>query len=122
MFYRLLAEMVVVLHLAFIVFVVGGSLLALKWPWVAMIHIPCVLWGAMIEFFRWYCPLTPLENKLRQATGGESYTGGFIEHYIVPLIYPGAITRNMQIALGVAVLAINLFSYLLIWWRHAPKV
>jgi len=122
MFYRLLAELVVLLHLVFIVFVVGGGALALKWPWIALVHIPCALWGAMIELFRWHCPLTPLENWLRQATGGEPYAGGFIEHYIVPLVYPGAITRNMQIALGIAVLVINICAYLLVWWRHVAKV
>lgn len=121
MFYRLLAELVVLLHLTFIVFVLGGGFLALKWPWIAVVHIPCALWGVLIEFCRWYCPLTPLENWLRQATGDESYAGGFIQHYIVPLVYPGAITRNMQIALGVAVLAINVFAYVLFWWRHVSR-
>jgi hypothetical protein len=120
--YRLLADLVVVLHLAFVLFVAAGGFLVLRWGWLVVLHVPCALWGAMIEFSGWYCPLTPLENELREAAGAEPYAGGFIEHYLVPLVYPGAITRGMQIALGVAVLVINAVAYGLVWLRHAGRL
>jgi hypothetical protein len=122
MHYRLLADLVVLLHLAFIVFVVAGGFLALRWGWLAAVHVPCALWGALIEFCGWYCPLTPLENWLRRATGEEAYAGGFIEHYLLPLVYPGAITRGMQIGLGIAVLSINALAYSIVWLRHAGRL
>jgi hypothetical protein len=83
----------------------------MKWRGLALFHIPCVLWGAMIEFRGWICPLTPLENFLRKAAGEEGYAGGFVDRYIVPLVYPANLTRDMQVQLGVAVLAINVVLY-----------
>lgn len=109
--YGLLADLVVVVHLGFVVFVVVGGLLVLRWGWVAWFHLPSALWGALIEFFGWMCPLTPLERWLRRRAGEAGYEGGFVEHYILPVLYPGEMTRGVQIALGVGVVVLNLCIY-----------
>ncbi|MDP3909045.1 MAG: DUF2784 domain-containing protein [Gemmatimonadales bacterium] len=109
--YRLLANGVVILHALFIVFVVLGGLLAWRWRWVALAHIPCAVWGVLIEYRGWICPLTPLENHLRQKAGDAGYGGGFIEHHVLPAIYPAGLTPRVQLALGTAVLVINLIAY-----------
>jgi hypothetical protein len=115
--WRILADAVLVLHLAFILFVVLGGFLVLGWPKLAWLHLPAALWGATIEFLGWICPLTPLENWLR-AQGGESgFPGGFIEHYLIPIVYPAGLTRGIQLALGGFVVAVNLVVYLLLWRR-----
>jgi hypothetical protein len=107
----LFADLVLLAHLAFIVFVVAGGLLALRWPRAAWLHLPAAAWGAAVEFFGWICPLTPLESYLR-ATGGEAYTeGDFIARILLPLIYPDALTRDVQLLLGVVVLAGNAAVY-----------
>jgi nitrate reductase gamma subunit len=113
--YRLLADLVVGVHVAFVVFVVLGGLLVLRWPWVAGLHLPAAAWGVLIEFAGWICPLTPLEQSLRQRAGTQGYSGSFIEHYMLPLLYPSALTRNIQLVLGSAVLVLNLgiYAYLL---------
>lgn len=111
MLFRLAADALVVIHLLFVVFVVAGGFLTWRWPKVAWVHLPCAIWGALIEFAGWICPLTPWENALRRAAGQEGYTGGFIEHYIIPVLYPGALTREIQIVLGVLVLALNAVAY-----------
>lgn len=112
MLYRLAADLLVVVHLLFVVFVVAGGFLTWRWPRVAWVHIPCAVWGALIEFAGWICPLTPWENALRRAAGQEGYGGGFIEQYIIPVLYPGgALTREIQIVLGTLVLAINVVAY-----------
>jgi hypothetical protein len=111
--YRLLADLVVGLHFLFVVFVVIGGLLVLRWRWVMWLHVPAAVWGALIEFGGWICPLTPLEKTLRAWAGSAGYEGGFIEHYVIPILYPGALTRALQIALGVAVLLSNSLVY---WW------
>jgi hypothetical protein len=85
---RIAADLVVLAHLGFILFVILGGLLVLRWPRMAWIHLPAVIWGALIEFAGWICPLTPLENWLREASGTAGYQGGFIEHYLVPIVYP----------------------------------
>jgi hypothetical protein len=103
----LLADALVAMHLAFVIFVVAGGILVLRAPWVAWLHVPAALWGAAIALGGYICPLTPLENSLREAGGGTAYTTGFIEHYIVPVLYPVALTRSMQVAAGVAVLVVN---------------
>ena len=108
---RFSADIVVLLHLGFILFVALGGLFVLRWPRLAWAHIPAVVWGALVEFIGWICPLTPLENRLRVAAGDFSYTGGFIERYIVPIVYPTGLTRGMQLALGTAVIVINLAIY-----------
>ncbi len=125
MIYRILADLVLVLHLAFIVFVVAGGLLVLRWRWVAVGHLPVALYGALIEFIDWVCPLTPLENELRRRGGHEGYEGGFIEHYLVPLIYPGNLTHGLQIVLGLAVVGINIAIYtwaVIRWRRKAARI
>lgn len=117
MLYRALADAVLVAHLAFILFVVLGGLLVLRWPRLAWIHVPVVLWGAAIEFFGWICPLTPLEKWLRVMGGGAGYAGGFIAHYLLPLVYPAGLTRGIQLVLGAFVVSVNLAVYLVLWRR-----
>ncbi|WP_152224939.1 DUF2784 domain-containing protein [Pseudomonas sp. SCB32] len=118
MLQRLAADAVVLLHLGFILFVVLGGLLVLRWPRLAWLHLPAAGWGMAVEFLHLYCPLTPLENHFRQSAGGLGYNGGFIEHYLIPLIYPAGLTEAIQIVLGLAVLAINLPPYLLLARRR----
>lgn len=103
------ADVVVILHLAFILFAAAGGLLVLRWPRLMWLHLPAVGWAAAIELFGWACPLTVLENRWRSAAG--SYEGGFIAHYLLPIIYPPGLTRDMQIMLGVAVVAVNVIVY-----------
>ncbi|HET9530806.1 MAG TPA: DUF2784 domain-containing protein [Blastocatellia bacterium] len=117
MSYRILADFVVLLHLAFVLFVLFGGLLVLKWKRCALIHIPAFFWGALIEFTGWICPLTPLENWLRQKGGERGYSDGFIEHYIVALLYPASLSRRLQITFGILVLIVNLGVYGYIVWR-----
>lgn len=109
--YRLLANAVVVLHGLFIVFIVLGGFLAWRWRWVAAVHLPVAVWGVLIEYRGWICPLTPLENQLRAKAGEQGYSGGFIEHYLLPAIYPSGLTPRVQAVLGTAVLVVNLFAY-----------
>ena len=108
---RISADLLVVVHFAFIAFVVLGGFLVVKWGRVAILHIPCALWGTLIEFRGWICPLTPLENHFREAAGSARYNGGFIDQYVMPLVYPQGLTREMQISLGVMILAFNLCVY-----------
>ncbi|WP_405243477.1 DUF2784 domain-containing protein [Lentisalinibacter salinarum] len=108
---NLAADAVLLLHAAFIVFVVAGGLIALRWPLAAAVHLPCAVWGAAIEFTGGVCPLTPLEQRLRAAAGEAGYSGGFIEHYVVPLIYPAGLTPTVQLVLGSAVILVNLAVY-----------
>jgi len=105
------ADAVVLLHLGFILFVTFGGLFVLRWPRLAWVHLPAVAWGALIEITGWICPLTPLENRLRAAAGDPAYPGGFIERYIVPIVYPSGLTRSMQLGLAAAVVAVNLAFY-----------
>ena len=117
MFFRGAADLVLVVHLAFVLFVVLGGLLALRWRRVAWVHVPVALYGAMVEFVGFICPLTPLEVWLRRRGGEAGYAGGFIEHYIVAALYPRGLTRGVQLALGTAVLVLNGIVYL-VWWRR----
>lgn len=111
MIYQILADMVVVIHLMFIIFVVFGGLIAIRWRWILIFHLPSVIWGALIEFQGWLCPLTTLEWKFRQLGGRSSYRIGFIEHYLIPIVYPDRLTPELQTAMGIAVLIINLAIY-----------
>ena len=119
MIHRWLADAVLVIHLAFVLFVVLGGLLVLRWPRLAWIHVPVALYGAAIEFVGFVCPLTPLENSLRRRGGEAGYEGGFIEHYITAALYPSGLTREIQIAAGVALLALNAAVYWLVFRRRA---
>jgi hypothetical protein len=121
MVYHVLSNLVLLSHLVFVLFVVLGGLLVLKWKRLAWLHVPAFLWGAFIEFAGWVCPLTPLENWLLEKGSGLVYRTDFIEHYILPLLYPYALTRNLQIFLGLFVLSVNLGLYGWILWRTAPK-
>ena len=111
MVYRLAADFIVVLHLAFILFAVFGGFLVLKYHRCVLLHIPALIWAVLISLLGWVCPLTPLENWLRERGGILGYDTSFIEHYILPIIYPGELTRGIQIFLGLLVLALNLSIY-----------
>ncbi len=121
MLYQVTADLLVLIHLAFIVFVIIGGFTVLKWRWLILLHIPAVVWGALVEMKGWICMLTPWENSLRQLAGQEGYGGGFIEHYIMPLIYPVALTHNIQIVMGLVVVAINLCIYCFVAYRLIRK-
>jgi len=121
MLYALLADLMLFLHATFILFVVFGGVLVLWHRRVAWLHVPCALWGIIIEFQGWVCPLTYLENDLRVAAGTSGYTGGFIDHYLVPLVYPLGLTSDMQVLLGLAVLFINVIIYTLVWRNIRAK-
>jgi hypothetical protein len=118
MLYRALADAVLVLHSAFIAFVVLGGLLVRWRRWVAFVHLPCAVYGAAIELWGWICPLTPLENRLRVLGGERGYAGGFIEHYLLPLVYPEPLTARMQAVLGVLVAVLNAAIYA---WALRPR-
>jgi len=109
---------VLIVHAAFVVFVMLGALLVLRWPRVAWVHVPVVLWGAGIEFLGGICPLTPLENHWRRLAGEEGYPGDFVEHYVVSLLYPDGLTRTAQIVLGLLALAVNVAIYLVVLRRR----
>lgn len=117
MIWRALADLVLLLHFCFVLFVILGGVLALRWPRLAAVHIPVALYGALIEFAGFVCPLTPLENSFRRRGGEAGYQGGFIDHYVTATIYPEGLTRTAQLVLGVAVLVINGVVYT-IWWRR----
>jgi len=108
---RALADLVLLVHAAFVLFVVLGGFAVLRWPRLAWIHLPAAAWGAVIEFAGWICPLTPLENRLRGLAGDAGYQGGFVEHYLLALLYPATLDRSIQVGLGLAVIAVNLVAY-----------
>ena len=115
------ADVVVLVHLAFILFVAVGGLLVLRWPKLAWVHVPAVVWGALIELAGWICPLTPLENRLRGTAGEAPFAGGFIDQYIMPIVYPAGLTRGMQLTLGAAVIAVNLVVYWSLVFRRKRR-
>lgn len=117
MLYRLAADAVLLVHLGFVLFVVLGGLFALRWPRAAWVHLPAAAWGAGIELGSGICPLTPLEKHLRHLGGEAGYPGGFVEHYVVGVLYPRGLTYDIQIALGLLVVAINLAIYAWVWRR-----
>ncbi len=120
MLFRLAADLLMMLHLAFVVFVVVGGFLAWRWRGLAWAHIPCALWGAVVELMGWVCPLTPWEVALRRQAGQAGYEGGFIEHYILPIIYPGTLTPATKVGLGLLVVVVNIFAYA-VYLRGRPK-
>ncbi len=117
MLYRVLADSVVLAHLAFVLFVVCGGAAVLRWPRLAWVHLPAAAWGALVEYAGWICPLTPLENALRLAGGQAAYTGDFVQHYVIPVLYPDVLTRGMQIGLGTLVVLVNAGFY----WELARR-
>lgn len=119
--YRLLPDCLVVLHGLFVVFVVFGSLLTLWRAWFAWIHLPAATWGALIELFGGVCPLTPWEQALRLRAGQTGYTGGFIDHYLAPLIYPSGLTHRSQVILGILLLLFNAAMYTFVRSRRRQQ-
>jgi hypothetical protein len=110
----MMADLVVLVHFLFVVFVVFGGVLAFWWPRVIWLHVPAAVWGVWIEFAGWVCPLTPLENRLRRAQGDAGYEGDFIAHYILPVLYPDGLTRTHQLVLGALALLFNGGVYALV--------
>jgi hypothetical protein len=115
------ADLIVLFHFAFILFVISGGFLVLRWRWIIWLHIPCAVWGVLIEFYGWICPLTPWENSLRIAAGSTGYSNVFIAHYILPIIYPSGLTRELQIIFGSSVILINLCAYALVLFKKKTK-
>lgn len=111
MIYRIAADLTAMVHLLFVIFVVGGGLLVLRWPRLIWVHLPAAVWGAWIEIRGGICPLTPLENWFRFRGGERGYAGGFVEHYLFGLLYPSGLDRSTQILLGMLVLAVNAVVY-----------
>lgn len=109
--FAFLAALVVIVHLAFVLFATLGGVLVLRWPRVAWVHLPCVAWAVYVEFSGRICPLTPLEHTLRQRAGLDHYSGDFIAHYVFPVLYPAGLTRDAQLTIGIILIAINLAAY-----------
>jgi hypothetical protein len=118
---RLLADATMLLHVAFVVFAVAGGLLVARWPRVAWAHLPAVAWAAWVEIAGRACPLTPLENHFRRRAGEAEYTVSFVEHYLLPVLYPSALSRDVQWLLGGLVLAINVAVYTAVLRRCARR-
>ena len=116
MWYRLLADATAIAHFAFVLFVAFGGLLVLRWRRLAWIHLPCAIWGALIEVGNWVCPLTSYENLFRERAGLQGYGDDFIAHYIFNTIYPASLTRGVQLAIAIFVFAINTAVY----WKVFP--
>ncbi|MCH7886777.1 MAG: DUF2784 domain-containing protein [Candidatus Marinimicrobia bacterium] len=116
--YKFLADLVLLIHFTFILFVVFGGFTVLKWRWIIYYHIPAALWGAVIEITGWVCPLTPLEIELRVRAGSGFYTEGFIDHYLIPIVYPPGLTRQLQYYLAAGVIIINAAAYYLVWRKY----
>ena len=117
--YRALADLVVTLHLAFVIFTALGGLLALRWRWVPWVHLPAAAWGGFVEVTGRVCPLTPLENWLRGAAGGSAYEGDFVQHYLMPIVYPPGLNQEIQFALAVVLVIVNIGVYAVVWQRRA---
>ena len=118
MIFRVAADAIVVLHALFVGFVVCGGFLAWRWPGVMWAHVPAAVWGVAIEFGGWVCPLTPLENAWRARAGLAGYRGTFVDHYILPLLYPAGLTAHLQLLLGSAALLINVIAYSVLLKRN----
>ena len=118
MLYRFGADLVVVAHLLFIVFAFVGGMAVLRWHWLAFVHLPVALWATVVELMGWVCPLTPLEISLRVAAGEAGYRGGFVEHYILPIVYPAGLTRELQWTLAALVVLVNAAIYAVVLVRR----
>ena len=118
MAYHLLAGAVITIHAAFVLFVVAGGFIALRWRRLVWVHVPAAAWGVLIEYGGWICPLTPLENALRDRAGVAGYSGGFIEHYVLRSLYPSGLDSHARLALGSLALLVNVIAYALIVRRH----
>lgn len=119
--YALLADLVLLVHLVFILFVAVGGLAVLRWPRLAWLHLPCVAWGVLVELAGWYCPLTPLENRFLRLAGAQGYEGDFLQHYLLASIYPDGLTRGTQTAIGLGVLIVNAVIYGWLWLRRKQE-
>jgi len=122
--WRVLADAVVVVHVSFILFVIAGGLLARRWRWVLFAHVPVVVYAVVIEVVGFTCPLTPLEKALRRRAGTAGYEGGFVEHYVIPVLYPGEFTTGVKLALAALIVAVNAIVYVSLWQRaraRAPR-
>lgn len=117
MLWRLAADALVLVHLAFILFVMLGGLLVWRWPRLCWLHLPAVAWGIVVEALHLTCPLTPWENQLRRAAGDAGYTGSFVEHYLLPVIYPAGLTPQIQLVLAALVVLVNASVYGVLLWR-----
>lgn len=122
MIYAWLADLVLLLHIGFILFVALGGVLVLRWPRLAWLHLPCVAWGVVVELTGWYCPLTPLENHYLRLAGLQGYAGDFLQHYLLATIYPAGLTREAQTVIGLTALALNVpvYGWLLYRRRRRP--
>lgn len=118
---RLLADAVVLLHLAFVLFAIAGGLLVVRRRWIAWLHVPTLAWALLVEAMGWICPLTPLENRLRAAAGETGYRGDFVAHYLLPVLYPAQLTRELQWLLAAVLLGLNLGVYWLVWRRSVRQ-
>lgn len=118
---KIIADVLVIIHFGFIIFVVLGGLSVLKYRWMIVFHIPAVIWGALLEFRGWYCPLTGWEKHFRRAADQSGYSAGFVEHYLIPLIYPAGLTSNLQIVLGGLTVAVNVLIYTFVAWTIYRK-
>lgn len=117
MTYSLLADVVLIAHLAFILFILAGGLLAIRWKRAVWLHLPAAFWGVLIELAGWTCPLTPLENRLRRMAGERGYEATFVEQYLLPIVYPEELTRRLQLVLALVVIAVNALVYALVLRR-----
>ena len=118
MLYRLTADALVLFHAGFVVFVLFGGLLALRDMRWAFVHLPAAIWGFLVEARGWFCPLTTWENDLRRAAGQAGYEGGFVEHYVIPVLYPAGLTRDLQMALAALVVVVNVGVYGWVVWHR----
>jgi len=121
MIFSLLADLAVLVHAMFVLFVVCGGLAVLRWPRLAWLHLPAAIWGVIIELQGWICPLTYLENHFRRLGGEAGYGGSFIEHYLEPLLYPLGLTSHSQVIMAMGVLGINAAVYFRLWWKNTRK-
>ncbi|HSL04079.1 MAG TPA: DUF2784 domain-containing protein [Nitrospiraceae bacterium] len=119
MWYSWLADLVLSMHVGFVLFVIFGGLLVVRWRWVAWLHLPAAIWGAVVEFTGWICPLTPLENWLRALGGKATYHSDFIAQYLLPVLYPEDLTRDLQLLLGTVVVVLNAAVYWCLWRMQA---